>query len=184
MSRSKRIPRGKLIKPTFFVFCEGQSEEQYVSYLRSKYRIPMVIDSKITGNKISESYIENYKRAKFTHEKDKEFLMYDLDVEGMLERLKGIGGAILVTSNPCFEFWLLLHFQSHTTEITSAHCINKLEQHYSKYKKGNLDSSLIRKLEEKQLKACNRAKRLSEFNNPSSKIHELIGIIENSLGQE
>ncbi|MDP4915040.1 MAG: RloB family protein [Saprospiraceae bacterium] len=46
MSRNKRIPKGKVINPTFYVFCEGETEEAYINYLRSKYRLPILIDAK------------------------------------------------------------------------------------------------------------------------------------------
>ncbi len=33
MYRSHRQSRGKLIRPTFFVFCEGETEEAYICFL-------------------------------------------------------------------------------------------------------------------------------------------------------
>ena len=36
MSRRKHLSTGKEIRPTFFIFCEGETEEQYIAYLRSK----------------------------------------------------------------------------------------------------------------------------------------------------
>jgi len=35
MSRTIRIPKGKSINPTFFVFCEGETEEKYICYVVS-----------------------------------------------------------------------------------------------------------------------------------------------------
>ena len=51
MGRSRRPPKGKKIKPTFFVFCEGKTEEQYIKLLKSHYRIPIEIDSKNADHK-------------------------------------------------------------------------------------------------------------------------------------
>ena len=52
---SKRpASRGKKIKPHFWVFCEGETEEAYISFLRSQYRIPIEIVPKTVGNKITE----------------------------------------------------------------------------------------------------------------------------------
>jgi hypothetical protein len=62
MSRNKRIPKGKEINPTFYVFCEGETEESYINYLRSKHRLPILIDAKIAGNRITGKYIQNYKK--------------------------------------------------------------------------------------------------------------------------
>lgn len=80
------------MKPTFFVFCEGETEEAYVKFLKSRYRIPIEIDSKVAGNRITNKYINNYKKEKFTHVKDKTFLLYDLDTPKMLEKLQQITG--------------------------------------------------------------------------------------------
>jgi len=87
MKRQIRKPKGKEINPTFFVFCEGETEEQYIGFLRSEYRLPIVIDAKIAGNRITEKYIRNYKNNKVTHPKDKTYLVYDLDAPKMLEKL-------------------------------------------------------------------------------------------------
>ena len=46
---SRRQSRGKRINPTYFVFCEGETEEEYVKYLRSVFRIPIEINSKKLG---------------------------------------------------------------------------------------------------------------------------------------
>lgn len=78
---SRRKSRGKRINPTFYVFCEGQTEEEYIKFLRSKYRIPIEINSKRAGDSISQRFINSYLRTKTRHKKDQIFLMYDLDVE-------------------------------------------------------------------------------------------------------
>ena len=53
MAKFKREAKGKQIKPVYYVFCEGESEESYVLYLRAKYRIPVEILPKILRNQIS-----------------------------------------------------------------------------------------------------------------------------------
>lgn len=184
MSRNKRISKGKEINPTFFVFCEGETEEAYICYLRSKYRLPVSIDTKIAGNRITEKYIENYKKNKITHPKDKNYLMYDLDVPEMLERLNTIKNVTLLCSNPCFELWYLLHLQGQSATVTSAECIRKLKNHLPNYAKGLFDNSLKKVIEEKQDKAVSRASKLSPFNNPSSHIFELIKDMEEVQSQK
>ena len=39
-------PKGKRINPTYWVFCEGKTEETYVAYLRTKYRLNTLPDQK------------------------------------------------------------------------------------------------------------------------------------------
>jgi hypothetical protein len=64
MSRRAESKR-KTIKPHFWVFCEGETEEAYVQFLRSEYRLPIEIVSKIAGSDISIRYIQSYKKGKF-----------------------------------------------------------------------------------------------------------------------
>ncbi|MFZ4741723.1 MAG: RloB domain-containing protein, partial [Bacteroidales bacterium] len=165
MKQSSRISKGKQINPTFFVFCEGETEAQYLLYLKSKYKFP--IDVKINESSISDRFIANYKKNKPQHEKDKNYLMYDLDVENVLPKLLLIKDAHLLSSNPCFECWYLLHYQEQNAYLTSDECKHKLHQHHTSYKKGSLDNKLKAKLEEKQEKAIHRAAKLNKHENPS-----------------
>jgi len=174
MSRTHRISKGKSINPTFFVFCEGETEEQYICYLRTKYRLPIVIDAKIAGNRITSEYISNYKKTKINHPKDKTFLIYDLDVPEMLSKLQKISNTIIISSNPCFELWFLLHYQEQKSAITTIDCNSKLKQHHKAYKKGIIDAKLKEKLIEKQEKALHRANKLKTHENPSTQINLLI----------
>ena len=57
MARRRKQPRGKKINPTLFVFCEGETEESYVNFLKSKFRIPSIqIHAKVGGNNITSDY--------------------------------------------------------------------------------------------------------------------------------
>lgn len=178
MSRTNRKSKGKEINPTFFVFCEGETEEQYINFLRSKYRLPIVIDAKISGNRISEKYIQNYKKNKVVHPKDKNFLVYDLDVNVIVAKLKSLSNTVLLSSNPCFELWYLLHFQEQTAALNSVECNRKLILHNVNYKKGTHDRKFIDKLHDKQLKAIHRASKLIKHENPSTQVFLLINELE------
>lgn len=179
MGRKHLPSKGKKIKPQFWVFCEGQTEEAYVCFLRSKYRIPIEIVSKITGNNIDIRRIKSYKKGKPTHEKDIDFLMYDGDVDAILKRLKKIEGVTLLISNPSIELWFLLHYKNQTAEITTKKCIEELtSRNRVEYKKGLIDNKLSEKLTERFQDACRRAKKLQNETNPSSSIYELIEVLE------
>ena len=114
MASKRSASKGKKINPHFWVFCEGKTEESYVSFLRSKYRIHIEIIPKIVGNKITDRFIIKYKQGKPTHKKDRDFLIYDADVPETLEKLKGIQAAKLIASNPSIELWFLLHYKNQT----------------------------------------------------------------------
>jgi len=171
---SKRKSQGREIRPTFFVFCEGKTEDTYVKYLRSTYRLPIEIDSKIAGARITDRYISDYKKQKTVHPKDKTFMIYDCDVEIVLQKLQKIKNVHLLYSNPCFEFWYLLHCQNQTASLSSEVCISKLKIHIQKYKKGVFDEKLKSKIIENKSKSISRAKALSELCNPSTNVYKLI----------
>ncbi|MDN4167038.1 RloB family protein [Cytophagales bacterium LB-30] len=178
MKRNKRVSKGKEIRPTFFVFCEGETEEQYVCFLRGKYRLPVMVKSKIIGNRITEKYINNYKKDKQTHPKDKNFLLYDLDAPGIFDRLSGISNSILLVSNPCIEFWFLLHVKEQRGEINTVDCLNALKKHQRDYQKSILCADLLEKLTTGQTKATHRAKTLNSPSNPSTTVFRLIEELE------
>ena len=174
MAYYSRKSKGKKIKPTFFVFCEGESEDVYVSHLRSCYRIPIEIVSKIAGNSITQKYINSTLKHRPKHPKDKHFLLYDIDAPKMLEKLKSIKNSILLASNPCFELWYILHFCNQTAYINTNDCINKLEENCREYKKGKIPNKLKIKLTESVKKAIERAKKKDLYNNPSTSVYLLI----------
>ena len=108
----------------------------YVKFLRSLYRAPIQVIPKKGKSNISEDYIERSKNEYVRTGQDKVFLMYDLDVDGILEHLKKIPNAELLVSNPCIELWVLLHYQEQKLEISSDKCIQKLHKVSIEYKKG------------------------------------------------
>ena len=143
MSSERQASKGKKINSHFWVFCEGKTEEAYIRFLRSEYRLPVEIVTKIAGCDISERYIRSYKKGKPTLKKDKDFLIYDADVPGILYKLKKIDSAILVASNPAVELWFLLHYKNQIAYITEDDCIRELSnRNRNSYKKGLIDKIL------------------------------------------
>ncbi len=180
-SRSRKASKGKKINPKFWVFCEGKTEKAYVEYLRAKYRLPVKIIPKITGQDIDERTIESHISEKEKHDKDKIYLLYDADVIEVLERLKQIKSAKLLASNPTIELWFLLHYKNQTANISEEECIRQLSnRNNNKYKKGLIDEKLGIRLSNKQNEACNRAKQTDLYNNPSSNIYQFIEELENA----
>jgi hypothetical protein len=178
-SKKRRISKGKKINPKFWVFCEGKTEKAYVEYLRAKYRLPIKIITQITGSKINENLIASHISKKEKHPKDKIFLLYDADVEDVLQRLLRIKKAKLLVSNPSIELWFLLHYKNQTANITENECIRQLNnRNKSLYKKGFIDYNLKKYLDVKQKIACNRAKKTVLYNNPSTNIFVFIDELE------
>ena len=172
-------PRGKRIRPHFWVFCEGKTEEAYVFFLRSKYRIPIEIVPKIVGHSIDKRFIMNYKKGKPIHKKDTDFLIYDADIPEVLEKLKNIKTATLLASNPSIELWFLLHYKNQVAFISTNDCIKEINnRNHNTYNKGKIDNKLGEKLNNKILDASKRTKKLSAHKNPSSDMYKLVEILE------
>ncbi len=174
MGRKVRVSREKQMKPNFFVFCEGETEIAYVKFLRSLYRAPIQVIPKKGKSNISEDDIERSKNEYVRTEQDKVFLMYDLDVDGMLEHLQKIPNAELLVSNPCVELWFLLHYHEQKSELSSAKCIKKLQKISKGYKKGFLTEEDKNVLAANKELAVERAKKLAEYQNPSTTIYRLL----------
>jgi hypothetical protein len=180
---SKRISKGKEIRPTFFVFCEGQSEEAYIIFLRSRYRVPIEIDPKVAKG-ITSRHISNYKKQKTIHKKDKTFLIYDCDVPEVTAKLKKIKNVDLLLSNPCFELWYLLHYQNQTAKLPTKDCMQKIYNTVKGYRKGHLDEKMKSQIIENQNEAIKRAKSLiktgipTELNNPSTHVYRFVEELE------
>jgi hypothetical protein len=180
--KSKRgTSKGKKINPHFWVFCEGETEEAYIRFLRSEYRLPVEIIPKIAGCDINERYIQSYKKGKPVHKKDIDFLVYDADVHEVLENLKTINDVILIASNPSIELWFLLHYKNQTSEISEDTCIRDISnRNHNSYKKGVIDEHLKVKLRDKCSDACNRSKKLTQYKNPSTNMHAFIEVLRDT----
>lgn len=179
MKSKRQASKGKKINPHFWVFCEGETEEAYVRFLRSEYRLPVEIVSKVAGSCINERFINSYKKGKPIHEKDKNFLIYDADVPEVIEKLKKSGETTLIASNPTIELWFLLHYKNQTASLTGVDCIRELSnRNRNDYKKGEIDNPLKDKLKEKCNDACYRAKQLELFRNPSTNLYIFIETLE------
>ena len=181
MARKIRVSRGKRMKPNFFVFCEGKTEIAYVKFLRSLYRVPIQVITKMSKSSISTEDIERSKRDYIGTDQDKVFLMFDLDVSDMLENLKKIPDAELLVSNPCIELWFLLHYQEQRTKILTDNCIQKLQKVSKEYKKGCLSDEEKRCFAVNVPLAVDRAQKMTEFENPSTTVYKLIEMLRHYI---
>ena len=176
--RNKRDTKPKRkINPVYFVFCEGETEEAYSTFLRQKYRLPIQIKTKVAGQNISDKFIKNHVkeiRRGITSPLDKNFLMYDLDSTEFKGRLMTIKEGIVLASNPNIGLWFLLHYRHQKTHIDSKICIRNLIGLNKPYEKGKLNHDLEIQLCSQITKAVERAKELNEFENPSSTIYKFI----------
>ncbi|MBQ3657816.1 MAG: RloB domain-containing protein [Bacteroidales bacterium] len=166
------------MKQVFLVFCEGETETNYIDFIRREYHSPIKIVSKTEGNRISQQLILRHQNELKNSKNDviQTFLMYDLDVKSVNKKLKSCN-AVWLCSNPCIELWFLLHCKNQTAEITTVHCLNELKRSnkcWHDYQKSFLTESQKSVLRENLTMAIQRAKRLPENQNPSSTVYRLL----------
>lgn len=172
------------MRPNYFVFCEGETEVAYIDMLRAYYRLPIHIIAKKTLLNITPALIERCKSVYVQTKDDRTYLMYDLDVSNMLERLQKIPDAKLLCSNPCMELWLLLHYSEQRSELTSEECVLRLASFIKQYKKGVLQNDVKLHLTGNQAAAMDRARKLAAFHNPSTTVYLLIEDLDKLKAQE
>ena len=98
-----------------------------------------------------------------------------------------------ITSVPCFEYWLLLHFDYSTRPYagrpgrsSGSQVVGELKQYMPSYEKGQrrIFSNLIAQLDQAKRfaeRALQESKR-NQTDNPSTRVHELIQVLQDLKG--
>jgi hypothetical protein len=182
-SRREPAPIRKM-RRIALVICEGQTEERYINLLKKWYKSPIRIVSHIEGTKITQSLLANRTRElKISQwEKVETFLMYDMDVPAVNEKLIACNAQMLL-SNPCFEIWILLHVKDQKSPLSTDALLKELRMSSSlwkNYSKTPFTDTQIAFLKKNIDKAVARAKSLKEYKNPSSGVYKLIEMLRES----
>lgn len=180
---SKREPSPSMrMRKIALVICEGETEVSYINLLKMWYKSPIRIVSHIEGTKITPSLVEKRTNELKISQWDKvnTFLMYDMDVQAISEKLQKCKAELLL-SNPCFEIWLLLHAKNQKSTISSDALIKELKRCSPVWK--NYTKSVFTDTQKTFLNkytpiAVARAKKLQELKNPSTSIYKLIEILK------
>lgn len=180
MGKGRHSNPARKMKPMILVFCEGDTENIYVNLLKARYRIPMKIVFKVTGQRISPELVMRHIKNERLSGNDTihTFLFYDLDVVGISEKLQRCQGR-MICCNPCTELWFLLHEKEQHAFLTTEACIQTLknEPGWEDYKKGSLSEIQKHRLWEHRELACARAKTLNDFENPCASLYHLIELL-------
>ena len=129
-------------------------------------------------------------------EDDRAFCIFDTDTQ--LTKDKQINDAInlasiynikVITSSPCFEVWLLLHYEYTTGFLDNITVINKLKKHNEKYEK---NYNIYPEIKCKTNEAIKNEKKLQRYQtdknkeknsvdaNPHTNVYEIIEEIKNN----
>jgi hypothetical protein len=192
-TRGQRIPR-KLI----LIVVEGEETEyNYFNDLKAELRLPTTEIQVYSGSggdpcKVVEK--ANSYRNKMTSKPDEVFCVFDYDnkreqYEQALKKAQDYGFEESITSIPCFEIWLILHFQytsrsfqncSEVETQVQQNLVNaKLVNNTAQYDKSLRYYNLLKdKLEQAIENAERLEKEQQEIDlvhaNPSTKVHLLV----------
>lgn len=177
---SRRKPH-RLPRKQFIISSEGEKTEPryFQKFDSDTIRIHIVEDRCGNDPKSVVKAAINYKREKKFEKDDEIWVVVDTDFshdtrqkrERQLteagKQCKNLGFGYAV-SNPCFEYWLLLHFEEKPIisgiERGQDKCISRLKKHYQKYDKSSYDPGIFA---EKVNIAINNARNLDSTRNKS-----------------
>lgn len=185
------------------IVCEGKkTEPHYLQDLRDDFKLNNANikilgagadPSKIIKAAINEFKINDYDRIYCVFDKD-QHSQYESALKRIISLREHPNNPIpiyAINSVPCFEYWLLLHFEDTTRPYkgnkkgtsSAEQVISNLKQYIKNYKKG--DGDIYEKTKPNQAIAIKRAKKnlkLQQNNNtdnPSTNFFELIEYLIN-----
>ncbi|APW61953.1 RloB family protein [Paludisphaera borealis] len=175
--------------PVVLIVCEGEkTEPQYLEGYKRACRNPRVniktVSKTVSPEGLVQLAVELRDRA--GHDAyDSVWCVFDVDDHPSLPRAKDqarAGRIELAISNPCFELWLLLHFQEHPGMQDRRRVKAMLRKHvphydkavdYASYATGHPHADKRAERLEQAAEKANEPGR-----NPSTGVYQLIRIIE------
>lgn len=176
------------------IVCEGsKSEPSYLRALRTAYRLsnanieitPADGTDPMSVVRYAEARMEPYDRVYCVFDRDGH-ANYDEALRHVKDSKAGRAGKLAaITSWPCFEVWLLLHFRFSTAAFVAMgrrsscdRAVNELKEHLPKYAKGY--ASVYADTSHHLATAIAHGKRLEKYcsdcgsDNPATKVHVLV----------
>jgi hypothetical protein len=184
--------------PLVLIVCEGaKSEPNYFNRLRHVYRLSSTRVVVTPANGTDPVSIVSFAKDQFRSKGfNRVYCVFDRNghsnYEKALQRISQSNNIFAITSVPCFEVWVLLHFiycaapfTQVGTDSACALVIKEVQKHFPQYAKGY--EYVFDDLEENIEQAINRATQLSADNarvgstNPDTKVHTLINYLRNLM---
>lgn len=182
--RSRRQARQKPQRPVILIVCEGETEQAYFHAIKAHYRRATPFNIEITRASHSDPVrvVEKGKGLNKGKDYDRVFCVVDGDKPERIERArKRIAASFdldLMVSIPCFEVWLLLHFDRSDAPLAScAQACDRLRKSLPNYAKGQHYD--FTPLTDRIDVAIENAKWLAtrRLNNPATDLHHLLTLI-------
>ena len=185
------------------IVCEGETELEYIAVLRSRLglRPTEVILAENTEGSAPISVVACAERkARERGGYDHIFCVFDRDSHESFERARARirqlasrkSGALPikeVVSIPCFEVWVLLHFEQSDAEFTDcAAVLSRIrDRHMPEYTKANvrIANALLDRLDAAVISAAWLERRAQENNwNPYTAVHQLVAHLRDIASQQ
>ena len=190
--------RGPVREPydTVLIVCEGEkTEPNYFAGLRRHHDLSSLNVAILAARRSDPLAIVHFAEQKANLESyNRIYCVFDLDrlanVDRALKKIAtldagGSGRWYAVTSMPCFEIWVLLHFKYTSSPYSSAggrsacdNVVAHVRQHLPNYAKG--DQTVYDQIKDRTGNAVTNAERLAVHNsgagshNPATRVHELV----------
>jgi hypothetical protein len=182
IKQARALARKKGQRPPYdrvLIVCEGKKTEPfYFEAIRRKYRISPMHISVHHGGVTQPKQIVDYAERTFLKARayDQVYVVFDRDdhptYHDALQKAATLDGKlknderklvrfIAIPSVPCFELWLLLHFQDVHAFGTRDEITQKLKLHISDYEKGA--ENIYERTEHLTRDALKRAKHLKSM---------------------
>lgn len=185
------------------IVCEGKKTEPYYLKEYCDYLKLNSANIKVIGMGVDPLKLVEYAEKEFNESKDYDriFCVFDKDqhasynnavskIKSLRERSRNSIPIYSITSVPCFEYWLLLHFIDSTkpynktgNKSSGELLFSEISNYIKNYYKGH--QSIFEMTKENLQIAINRSKKIYEqqakqgTDNPSTNMHELIEYLSN-----
>lgn len=115
----QRQINNRITNETILIICEGKkTEKNYFIALRDHYKIESIFIEIDPNSDPSPSSIVEYAKSKINDGYDKIYCVFDRDKHNDFNKAKNSINSNkklqAIISNPCFEYWILLHFEKTT----------------------------------------------------------------------
>ncbi|HET9179710.1 MAG TPA: RloB family protein [Terriglobia bacterium] len=190
-------------RPSVLICCEGEvTEPTYLNGLKNELRIRLVriqvvpvgqdpkklVDYAVDEKRRSER--EARKSGDANLEYDEVWCVFDVDSHAHIPDAKqkaNANGIHLAISNPCFELWLLLHFENRTAHIERQQAQSCCRGHMPRYEKEVPFNQIFPFYQLAVQRAWDlehwQATRGNQGGNPSTGVHRLTERVK-ELGRE
>lgn len=152
--------RIKKEKPYIVVFCEGESEQAYIDFLKKEFRdVASIKRPSATGlfEVADDKFKKDKKYRDYTEVTDEIWFFFDVETKDIstwdarikiikklrsLRKKPNIRVRLLMTTG-CIEYWLMLHYEMYTPPIQTVaqkeRVMDRLLTKAPNYRKGNAD---------------------------------------------